>query len=203
MSSFSIALSGLSANSSALDIVGNNLANLNTQGYKDNNADFQDVLQQTTGGTIIGGGVAPPTSNKNFAQGSIQSTGGLLDAAIQGNGFFVLKDTAGTTLYTRDGSFQVDANGFLTNTTGQQVQGYSAVNGVLNATGAAGPISLSALASQPPVATTKMTISANLDAGAATGTTFSTPIQVVDSWAPHTRLQPHSRRRPPMRGATT
>lgn len=181
MSSFSIALSGLSANSDALNIVGNNLANLNTQAFQGSSADFQDILQQVSGGTIIGGGVAPPTANRSFAQGSIQSAGGLLDAAIQGSGFFVLQSPSGNISYTRDGSFQVNANGFLVTATGEEVQGWSAVNGVLNSTGATGPISLSALGSQQPIATANMTMSANLDASAAIGTTFSSPIQVVDS----------------------
>lgn len=181
MSSFSTALSGLTANSTALNIVGNNLANLNTDGYKDDGVQFEDMLQQLNAGTIIGGGVAPPTADKSFTQGTIQSTGGRLDAAIQGNGFFVVNDAAGDTFYTRDGNFQENLNGFLTNSQGQIVQGYSAVNGVLNTNGAIGPISLAALASQAPVASTKMTISANLDASSAVGTSFSTPIQVVDS----------------------
>jgi flagellar hook protein FlgE len=179
--SFSTALSGLQSNSTALDIVGNNLANMNTQGFKASSVLFKDVMGETSGSTPIGAGVAPPTGNKQFTQGSIQNTGGLLDAAIQGSGFFVVKNAAGNTLYTRDGSFKIDANGLLTTSTGQPVQGWSAVNGVLNATGAVGNISLAALSAQAPVPTTKMTLSANLDATTAKDGTFSTPIQVVDS----------------------
>jgi flagellar hook protein FlgE len=181
MSSYSIALSGLAANNAALDVVGNNLANINTQSFKTGEVQFNDLMQESLGGTIDGGGVAPPTSNTLFTQGSIQSTGGPLDGAIQGNGFFVATDSNGNTLYTRDGSFQTDPNGFLVTSTGAQVQGWSAVGNVLNTTGVASSISIAALSEQPPVATANMTLSLNLDATTAVNGTFSTPIQVVDS----------------------
>jgi flagellar hook protein FlgE len=179
--SFSTALSGLAASSTALDVVGNNLANLNTEGFKTDQVLFKDVMGQTSGSTQIGAGTAPPTTSKQFNQGSIQSTAGAFDAAIQGSGFFIVANNAGSTLYTRAGSFQVDQGGNLVTATGEHVQGWSAVNGVLNPSGPVGNISLAALQSQPPVATTKMTATMNLDASAATGATFSTPVQVVDS----------------------
>ncbi len=115
MSSFSIALSGLNADSAALDVVGNNLANLNTTGYKDSNVSFYDLLQQSVAGgsTQIGGGVSAPQTERVFQQGSIQATGGSYDAAIKGNGFFVVQDPSGNTLYTRAGNFNLDANGNL------------------------------------------------------------------------------------------
>ena len=113
MSSFSIALSGLSADSAALDVVGNNLANLNTTGFKNSNVSFYDLLQTSVAGgsTQIGGGVSAPQTERIFNQGSIQLTGGNYDAAIKGNGFFVVKDPSGNTLYTRAGNFNLDANG--------------------------------------------------------------------------------------------
>jgi flagellar hook protein FlgE len=181
MSSFSTALSGLSASSTALDVTGNNLANLNTEGFKADDVLFSDVMGQTTGGAQIGAGTAAPSTAKEFSQGSIQSTSGAFDAAIQGGGFFVLSDKAGSTFYSRAGSFQVDQNGNLVTATGEHVQGWSAANGVLNATGAVSDISIKALSSQPPVATTNMTVGLNLDAAAAKGAVFSTPEQVVDS----------------------
>ena len=108
MSSFSIALSGLTADSDALDVVGNNLANLNTTGYKDSTVSFYDLLQSSLAGgsTQIGGGVSAPQTERIFTQGSIQTTGGNYDAAIDGNGFFVVQDPTGNTLYTRAGNFQ-------------------------------------------------------------------------------------------------
>jgi len=181
MSSYSTALSGLAANGAALDVVGNNLANINTQSFKADNLQFKDLLDENMGGTMAGGGVASPTVSKQFTQGSIQSTGAPLDAAIQGNGFFVVKDGSGNSLYTRDGGFQVDSKGFLVTSTGEQVQGWSATNNVLNTSGVASSISIAALAEQPPVATANMTLSLNLDSTTAANGTFSTPVQVVDS----------------------
>src|ERR671933_383309 len=93
-SSFSTALSALNAQSTAVDVVGNNLANLNTTGYKTEIASFRDMVQQSIGGeTQAGLGTSRPVVTRQFTQGSIQSTSGLLDAAIQGDGFFVLRST--------------------------------------------------------------------------------------------------------------
>ena len=162
--SFSTALSGLAANNTALDVVGNNLANLNTTGFKADAIQFKDIMGQTSGSTEIGAGVATSGTSKQFTQGSIQPTSGALDAAIEGNGVFVLRNSSGSTLYTRAGSFKFDGTGTLVTATGEKVQGWTAVNGVLNTTGNTGDISITAIASQPPTATTKMTLTANLDA---------------------------------------
>jgi flagellar hook protein FlgE len=179
--SFSTALSGLAANNTALDVVGNNLANLNTTGFKADSILFKDIMGQTSGSTVIGAGVATTGTSKQFTQGSIQPTAGPLDAAIEGNGAFVLRNGSGTTLYTRAGNFSFDGTGTLVTGTGEKVQGWSAVNGVLTTNGNVGDISITAIASQSPTATTKMSLDANLDASAPTGTKFSTPLQVVDS----------------------
>jgi flagellar hook protein FlgE len=179
--SFSTALSGLAANNTALDVVGNNLANLNTTGFKADSILFKDIMGQTSGSTVIGAGVATTGTSKQFTQGSIQPTAGPLDAAIEGNGAFVLRNGSGTTLYTRAGNFSFDGTGTLVTGTGEKVQGWSAVNGVLTTNGNVGDISITAIASKSPTATTKMSLDANLDASAPTGTKFSTPLQVVDS----------------------
>ena len=184
--SFSIALSGLTADTDALDIVGNNLANLNTTGYKDTTASFYDLLAQTAGGGAIqiGGGVSATIGQSQFTQGSIQLTGGSFDAAIQGNGFFVVQDSAGDTLYTRAGNFQLSANGTLETATGQNVQGWMATNGAVNTSGAVGNIVIPANALSTPTATTEFSANMNLQANATLNTsaaTFSAPIQVVDS----------------------
>ena len=186
MSSFSIALSGLNADSAALDVVGNNLANLNTTGYKDSTVSFYDLLQQSVAGgsTQIGGGVSAPQTERIFTQGSITDTGGNYDAAIDGNGFFVVQDPSGNTLYTRAGNFQLDANGNLVTATGQYVQGWTAQNGVLDTSGAIGNITIPSNALQTPSATQNMQLSINLNAAGVvnepTGT-FTAPITVVDS----------------------
>ena len=184
--SFSIALSGLTADTAALDIVGNNLANLNTTAYKDSTVAFYDLLSQSAGGGAIqiGGGVSATFSQRQFTQGSIQLSGGAFDAAIQGNGFFIVRDTAGDTLYTRAGNFQLDENGNLVTSTGQAVQGWTAVNGVVNTSGAIGPITIPANSLHTPSATTQFSLAMNLESdgvvGAASGS-FSAPVQVVDS----------------------
>src|SRR5580658_993759 len=171
MSSFSIALSGLTADSTALDVVGNNLANLNTTGFKDTNVSFYDLLQQSVAGgsTQIGGGVSAPQTEKVFSQGSIQTTGGNYDAAINGNGFFVVQDTTGNTLYTRAGNFQLDANGDLVTATGQYVQGWNAQAGVVNTSGQIGNITIPSNALQTPSATQNMSLSVNLNADGVVG----------------------------------
>jgi flagellar hook protein FlgE len=187
MSSFSTPLSGLKAATDALDIVGNNLANLNTTGYKDTTVSFYDLLQQSiAGGAVqIGGGVSATHSEQIFNQGSINQTGGAFDAAIQGNGFFVLSDPSGNTLYTRAGNFQLDANGNLITGNGQFVQGWAATSGgVINTSGPVGNITIPSNVLQSPIATTQFTLSGNLQSDATVGATdgtFSAPIEVVDS----------------------
>ena len=186
MSSFSIALSGLTADSAALDVVGNNLANLNTTGFKDSHVSFYDLLQTSVAGgsTQIGGGVSAPQTERIFNQGSIQLTGGNYDAAIKGNGFFVVQDPSGNSLYTRAGNFNLDANGNLTTATGQFVQGWTAQNGVVNTSGATGTITIPSNALQTPSATQNFALTINLNAAGVVGQSsgsFSTPIQVVDS----------------------
>lgn len=181
MSSYSNALSGLLANTTALDVVGDNLANLNTQGFKSNEVTFEDAMNEATSSLQLGGGVASTNTVRNFSQGTVTNTGNALDAAVQGNGFFVVQNSSGNTLYTRDGSFNLNASGQLVDASGNLVQGWMATNGVVNPSGATTGITVPLLTSQAPVATTTMSLEANLDASSATGTTFSTPIQVVDS----------------------
>src|SRR6202140_1860411 len=115
MPSFAAALSALNADTTAIDVIGNNLANLNTPGFKASTVSFHDLVTQSLGAglgaTQVGFGVGTPVTLRQFSQGAIQSTGGPLDAAIQGDGFFVVQDSFGKTLYTRGGNFQVDSNG--------------------------------------------------------------------------------------------
>ena len=95
MSSFSTPLSGLIANEQALNVVSDNIANSNTQGFKSNSVLFEDAINEASAALQIGAGVGSTLTTRDFTQGSIQSTGGALDAAIQGGGFFVLQDSAG------------------------------------------------------------------------------------------------------------
>jgi flagellar hook protein FlgE len=181
MSSFYTALSGLTADTTALDVVGDNLANMNTQGFKSNNINFEDAMNEATASLQIGAGVGSTVTDRDFSQGNISSTGQPLDLAIQGSGFFMVQSPSGQTMYTRDGTFSLNSSGQLEDANGDLVQGWMGANGVVNASGATGPITVPLLNSRPPVATQNMTLSANLDANAAVGDTFSTPIQVYDS----------------------
>jgi flagellar hook protein FlgE len=181
MSSYSTALSGLLANGTALDVVGDNLANMNTQGFKSDSVQFEDAMSAANASEQVGSGVEATNTQRNFSQGTLQTTGGPLDAAVQGSGFFMVQNTSGSTMYTRDGTFSLNSSGQLVDSSGDLVQGWMATNGVANASGATTGITVPALTSQPPSATANMTLTANLDAASATGATFSTPIQVVDS----------------------
>ena len=186
--SFSTALSALRADSTAIDVVGNNLANLNSTGYKTNVVSFHDLVTQSlavgNGETQVGFGVARPTTFREFTQGALQTTGGVLDAAIQGDGFFLVRGLDGSTQFTRGGNFQVDRNGTLVTATGEMVQGWTQTNGVVDTNGATGNITVPTGTINAPVPTTTFSLDLNLNAAATAGPpadTFSTAVQVFDS----------------------
>jgi flagellar hook protein FlgE len=188
MSAFSIPLSGLAASSDALNVIANNLANLTTDGYKDENLVFGDVFNQVQGVSgngdpiQIGSGVQVAGETSNFTNGTVSDTGIASNMALQGNGFFVVDDTANnTTSYTRDGDFTVNSQGQLTTSGGELVMGYPAVNGVVNTSAALAPINVNQSVNIPAVATSSFSMDTNLNAGASSGDTFSTPITVYDS----------------------
>ncbi|KIH82259.1 flagellar hook protein FlgE [Pseudomonas batumici] len=127
--SFNIGLSGLSAASKQLDVTGNNIANVNTTGFKSSRAEFADVYSATklgTGAKTIGNGVNLANVSQNFGNGGMDSTGNVLDMGVQGNGFFVLSGN-GSLSYTRAGTFKTDKDGYVTNTDGTaKLQGFAA-----------------------------------------------------------------------------
>jgi len=185
---FSTALSALNATSTAIDVTGNNLANMDTTGFKGSDMAFSDLISQSIGnggGTNVGFGTGQPLSIQDFSQGAIQSETSPLDAAIQGNGFFITQNANGNTMYTRDGTFQVDNSGNLTTATGQDVQGWTAVDasGNINTSGPISNIQISTGALKPPLATTDMTVSLNLNSAAAADATssFTVPVTAYDS----------------------
>jgi len=187
--SFSTALSALAAQSTAIDVVGNNLANLNTPGFKTSVVSFHDLVTQSLGAglgdTQVGFGVGTPITLREFSQGAIQTTGGTLDAAIQGDGFFVIQGPNQSIEYTRGGNFQVDKDGNLITSTGEQLQGWTQmVNGQLNTNTTPGNITIPVGTVQPPVTTQSISFDMNLNAaglaGSATGT-FATSVTVYDS----------------------
>ena len=188
--SFSTALSALSASATAVDVVGNNLANLNTPGFKTSVVYFRDLVTQSLGAglgeTQVGFGTGRPLTIRQFSQGAIQASTGLLDAAIQGDGFFAVKSAQNQMLYTRAGNFQVDLTGNMLTNTGERVQGWTtldATTGTVNTSGPIGDIVLPVGSLQPPVPTTAFSVDLNLDASATAGSTsaFSTPMEVYDS----------------------
>ncbi len=184
--SFSTALSALNACSTAVDVVGNNLANLNTNGFKASAVSFYDLVTQSLGAglgeTQVGFGVARPITIRQFTQGAIQSSSGSLDAAVQGDGFLVVRDTStGSQLYTRGGQLQVDKSGYLMTATGECVQGWTAQNGVVNTNGAMTDIMVPVGTLKAPIVSTEFSFDLNLNAAAVEGDEFSTSIEVYDS----------------------
>jgi flagellar hook protein FlgE len=171
-------------------VVGNNLANLNTPGYKTSVVSFNDLVTQSLGAglgeTQVGFGVGRPVTLRQFTQGAIQTTGGTMDAAIQGDGFFIVKLASGGTAYTRGGNFQVDLSGALTTATGQRVQGWSQMNadGTVNTNANVDDIVVPVGNLKFPVATTSFNLDLNLNAAGTAGppaTQFSTTVEVYDS----------------------
>jgi flagellar hook protein FlgE len=186
MPSFYIPLSGLNADSTALNTIANNLSNMNTTGFKSQTTNFSDLFYQQVGTTgsgdeiQAGTGVQVASNSTDFTGGSIASTGVSTDAAINGTGFFVL-DNGGSQLYSRDGNFQVSANGTLESTAGQAVMGYSATNGVVNTSGALSDIVVPTGQVMQPTATTTFSMTQNLNSASAVGATASSPVTVYDS----------------------
>jgi len=191
MPSFSIPLSGLNANSQALNAISNNLANLNTVGYKDTRMEFRDLFYQQIGSTgagepiEIGAGTGVGSNAGIFTQGSIENSGVSTDLAVQGEGFFVTSKN-GLQEFTRAGNFSRDQNGNLVTTDGANVMGFPAVNGVVNTQGAPAALNIPLGQTTPANATANIQFGMNLDAGAAIGATTSAQTPVYDSLgAPH------------------
>ncbi|MBN3835856.1 flagellar hook protein FlgE [Burkholderia sp. Ac-20344] len=188
-------LSGLSGASNALDVIGNNIANANTVGFKSSTAQFADMYANsvaTSTNTQIGIGTALNAVEQNFGQGTINTTNSSLDVAINGNGFFQMSNN-GVTTYSRDGTFQRDKNGYIVDSQGRNLMGYAANTGggVINT---AQTVPLQAPTTNiAPTATTKISAQFNLNSqdtvptktpfSATDNTTYnySTSIQVYDS----------------------
>jgi len=186
--SFSTALSALGAHATAVDVVGNNLANLNTPGFKSSTVSFYDLVTQSLGAglgeTQVGFGVGRPVTLRVFSQGAIQASSGPLDAAIQGDGFLLLKGSQGQTVYSRGGNLIVDKSGNLLTGKGYKVQGWTETNGRLDTTGPIGDIVIPVGSIKAPRASTAFQFDMNLDASATAGPppgTFRTSIEIFDS----------------------
>jgi flagellar hook protein FlgE len=186
MAAFSIPLSGLAAASSSLSVIGNNLANMNTDGYKKKTLDFASVFNQTIGASgngdpiQLGNGVKMAGTSADFSDGNVNSTGISSNMALQGKGFFVVQGSNGTS-YTRSGNFTVNSAGQLCTPQGELVMGYPAANGVVSTSSPLSPIVVNETNMIPASASTKFQLTTNLNATATVGTTFSTPVTVYDS----------------------
>jgi flagellar hook protein FlgE len=187
MGSFSTPLSGLTAAQGQLQSVSNNLANLNTDGYKDQTLTFADIFSQTgiTNGSgdplQTGSGVATSSTDANFTEGSLNATGTSSNMALSGTGFFVTQSSSGLPVFTRAGDFTTNKAGQITTPSGELVLGYPAVNGVVNTATTLQPLQVGTGVTSPAVASTTLNISANLNASSVVGDTASSTLPVFDS----------------------
>jgi flagellar hook protein FlgE len=184
--SFFAALSGLQANASRLSVIGNNLANVNTIGFKTSRVTFQDFFTgaQFNGAgnpAQVGRGTNLASIDPVFSQGSLQTTSQLTDLAIQGRGFFILANDNGGQSYTRAGNFTFDNNGDLVSASGHYVQGFTQLdaNGHVISSGSLSNIRIPSGLTAPPQPTTQFQANINLDASLSED--FSATISVFDS----------------------
>lgn len=195
------AISGLRNHQTMMDVVGNNIANVNTTGFKGSQVVFSEVLSQSIRGagaaTATGGGSNPAqiglgarisAVTSSFSQGALQTTSRSTDFAIQGDGFFGI-DQGGEKLYTRAGSFSVDALGRLVTQDGGLVQGWQAVSGAVATNGPTGPITIPVGDLIPPAMTSNITMGGNLPANAAVGDTVTAAADVFDGQGTSTNLR--------------
>ncbi len=185
-------VTGIRSHQVRMDVIGNNIANVNTTGFKGSRVSFTDVFNQTlssgsklTNPMQIGLGVGVGSTDVIMDDGSFQMTGRALDLAIQGSGLFVLKGADGNQLYTRSGNFDWNTDGFLFSpSNGMRVQGWMA-----DPTGKIGRTDMGTLTDIRMVrgdvslaqASTEASFKGNLDAGAAVGTTYETAFTAYDS----------------------
>jgi flagellar hook protein FlgE len=195
------AVSGLSNFQRVLDVVGNNLANMSTPGYKRNAVSFRELFSQTirasSAPTDGGGGINPlqvglgssvGSISTQYTQGMLENTGRPTDLAITGNGFFVL-GRGNDRVYTRNGGFSLDVDGYLINDNGYYVQGWQAVDGTITATGEPTNLQIPVGGNSIAKATSTVTFNGNLDASQAlynagppeTGGKYTTENVVYDS----------------------
>ena len=189
------AVSGLRAHQTKMDVTGNNIANVNTVGFKSSSTVFQDTLSQVVraggqaaedrGGTNpaqIGLGVKLAGITTNWTNGASQSTGRSTDFMIEGDGFFVVEGAGGQQMFTRAGSFDFDSTGKLVTPDGMVLQGWGAdANGVVNANGPVGPLTVPYGQIVDPKPTTTGSIVGNLPSDVPDGTSFQLSADMYDS----------------------
>jgi len=176
-------ISGLSANATAMTVIGDNIANVNTTAFKGNRSHFANILSSSLGGESatgnVGRGVEFWGTNAQWTQGSLENSSNPTDLAINGKGFFMVQDGSGSNFYTRAGSFTFDKEGYLVNPDGLKLQGYQ-----IDADGNIGAIESVYIPGErisAPSATTEFNFDLNLSAGADVGSTYTTSQTVYDS----------------------
>jgi len=176
-------ISGLSANATAMTVIGDNIANVNTTAFKSNRSEFANVLSTALGGesamSKVGRGVDLWSVDARWSPGSLENTSSATDLAINGLGFFMVKDTNGSNFYSRAGNFNFDKEGYLVNPDGLRLQGYE-----FDTNGNLGPITDIYVPGErisPPSATTEFNFDMNLNSGAQAGDTYTTSQTVYDS----------------------
>jgi flagellar hook protein FlgE len=184
-------VSGLRAHQTMMDVTGNNIANVNTTGYKAGQTVFQDLLSQVLQGAGLpdgGGGTNPAQiglgvrlagTSTSFTQGSLQNTGRATDLSIQGDGFFSVRNGA-ETLFTRAGAFSFDAAGRLVTPQGGVVQGWRSEGGALNTNAPVGDLLLPVGVLNEPKPTGSVALAGNLPADAAVGEQLRSKITLYD-----------------------
>ncbi|MCL1894098.1 MAG: flagellar hook protein FlgE [Holophagaceae bacterium] len=191
-SAFYTALSGLSVNSSSLTVIGNNLANLNTIGFKGSSTTFQDLFSANLGASAFQGNGNPSQVGlgaqvgavmQNFGQSTFQSTSNVMDMAVQGAGFFYMRLINGGFGHTRSGNFTIDQNGFVVDPAGNKLQGYNrTAAGKIDAAMGAVDIKLPMGETISAVATKAISFTTNLNADVARNESkYTTSVGVYDS----------------------
>jgi len=181
LSSLFTGVSGLASNSEAMGIIGDNISNANTVGFKSSKAVFSDLFSTilANGSTTrqLGRGSQLSGSLKEFSQGAFEASTNALDMAIDGSGFFVVNNGTGNQ-YTRAGQFRLNENGLVQAVTGEVLQGQKITNDIVSAD--VGNIDLAGVQSAPQ-ATTTFTLGANLDGAATAASTFTSPVTIYNS----------------------
>ena len=180
-STLNVGASGLGVSSASLSVIGDNIANVNSTGFKQTRAAFADFLPQTqfglAGPSTLGTGAAVNRLTTLFGQGGIEATGNATDMAINGGGFFIVNNGK-QDFYTRDGGFYVDQNGFLVNTAGLNVQGYNAANNLLSPVVTDLQVDTSAV---PATATSTIALEASMAESADSSGAYDNPLQVASA----------------------
>ncbi|HEY8347878.1 MAG TPA: flagellar hook protein FlgE [Symbiobacteriaceae bacterium] len=195
MRALNSAVTGIRAHQTRMDVIGNNIANVNTVGFKSSRVTFQDVFSQTlaagsatTNPKQVGLGVGVASIDLDMSAGSPNLTGRALDLAIEGEGMFIMRQGDGSVVYTRVGNFDWSADGVLVNPgTGARVQGWAVDENGEVVTGVLTDIVLPKGSTAPPQVTTRASLSGYLDPTAAAGSEVSTTLIIYDSLG-----RPHS-----------